>query len=133
MANDYRRWYRSNDFLLNIRKNNMYSRYDSFYEKGYTGYEKYYIDFEMNASQGVVAYWRELYNPDDNVKGVINTIKLLAIDMIDVASYGYPGIVLGAAPIMYTLFAHHLRFDTSKKPNINFFLEDNHDKASIKQ
>ena len=48
----------------------MYSAYDSFYEKGYTGYEKYYIDFEMNMSQGVVAYWRELYNPNDDVKGV---------------------------------------------------------------
>ena len=64
MANDYRRWYRSDDFLLKVRKNNMYSAYDSFYENGYTGYEKYYIDFEMNMSQGVVAYWRELYNPD---------------------------------------------------------------------
>ena len=70
MANDYRRWYRSNDFLLKVRENNMYSAYDSFYEKGYTGYEKYYIDFEMNMSQGVVAYWRELYNPSDDVKGV---------------------------------------------------------------
>ena len=64
MANDYRRWYRSDDFLLKVRQNNMYSAYDSFYENGYTGYEKYYIDFEMNMSQGVVAYWRELYNPD---------------------------------------------------------------------
>ena len=70
MANDYRRHYRDNDFLINVRKNNMYSAYDSFYEKGYTGYEKYYIDFEMNASQGVVAYWRELYNPSENVKNV---------------------------------------------------------------
>ena len=40
MANDYRRWYRSDDFLLKVRQNNMYSAYDSFYEKGYTGYEK---------------------------------------------------------------------------------------------
>ena len=69
MANDYRRWYRDNDFLLKVRENNMYSDYDSFYEKGYTGYEKYYIDFEMNLSQGVVAYWRELYNPTDDAKG----------------------------------------------------------------
>ena len=66
MANDYRRWYRSDqDFLVKIRENNMYSAYDSFYERGYTGYEKYYIDFEMNLSQGVVAYWRELYNKDE--------------------------------------------------------------------
>ena len=69
MANDYRRWYRSNDFLLKVRENNMYSAYDSFYEKGYTGYEKYYIDFEMNMSQGVVAYWRELYNPTKEARG----------------------------------------------------------------
>ena len=36
--------------------------------------------------------------------------------MIDAAGSGHPGIVLGAAPIMYTLFANHLRFDT-KNPN----------------
>ena len=63
MANDYRKHYRSNDFLIMIRDNNKYSPYDSFYPKGYTGYEEYYIDFEMNLSQGVLAYWRELYNP----------------------------------------------------------------------
>ena len=65
MANDYRRWYRdaSTDFLSEVRKNNIYNGYDSLYEGGYTGYEKYYVDFEMNMSQGVVAYWRELYNP----------------------------------------------------------------------
>ena len=63
MANDYRRHYREEDFLIKVRKNNMITPYDSWYQKGYTGYEKYYIDFEMNLSQGVVAYWRELYNP----------------------------------------------------------------------
>ena len=62
MANDYRRHYREEDFLVKVRDNNKYSNYDSWYPKGYTGYEKYYIDFEMNLSQGVVAYWRELYN-----------------------------------------------------------------------
>ena len=44
-------------------------------------------------------------------KNIINTIKLLAIDMIDAAGSGHPGIVLGAAPILYTLYANHLRFD----------------------
>lgn len=63
MANDYRRHYRSNNFLTMVRDNNKYSDYDSFYPKGYTGYEEYYVDFEMNLSQGVLAYWRELYNP----------------------------------------------------------------------
>ena len=66
MANDYRRWYRdaSSTFLRKVRDNNKYTEYDSFYEHGITGYEQYYIDFEMNLSQGVVAYWRELYNLD---------------------------------------------------------------------
>lgn len=71
MANDYRRHYRDDDFLIKIRDNNKYNNYDSYYPKGYTGYEKYYIDFEMNLSQGVVAYWRELYNPEAKGKTVI--------------------------------------------------------------
>ena len=49
-------------------------------------------------------------------KKIVNTIKLLAIDMIDAANSGHPGIVLGAAPILYTLYANHLRIDT-KNPN----------------
>ncbi len=53
---------------------------------------------------------------NDEAKNIINTIKLLAIDMIDAAQSGHPGIVLGAAPILYTLYANHLRFDP-KNPN----------------
>ena len=63
MANDYRRHYRDEDFLITLRDNNKIGT-EYLYPKGYTGYEKYYIDFEMNLSQGIVAYWRELYNPD---------------------------------------------------------------------
>ena len=64
MANDYRRHYRDEDFLISVRDANQWTSYYYVYPKGYTGYEKYYIDFEMNLSQGVVAYWRELYNID---------------------------------------------------------------------
>lgn len=64
MAQDYRRYYRDDDFLINVRENNRWTPRYSIYPKGYTGYEKYYVDFEMNLSQGVVAYWRELYNPE---------------------------------------------------------------------
>lgn len=39
---------------------------------------------------------------------IINNIKVLALDMIDKASSGHPGIVLGAAPIMYALYKDHL-------------------------
>lgn len=39
---------------------------------------------------------------------VINNIRMLGIEMITEANSGHPGIVLGAAPIMYTLFRNHL-------------------------
>ena len=42
---------------------------------------------------------------------IIDQIRCLGIDMIHEANSGHPGIVLGAAPIMYALFAHHLNFD----------------------
>ena len=38
----------------------------------------------------------------------INAIRALGIDAINQANSGHPGIVLGAAPMGYTLFAHHL-------------------------
>lgn len=39
---------------------------------------------------------------------IIANIKTLGIDMINAANSGHPGIVLGAAPIIYTLYAKHL-------------------------
>jgi transketolase len=56
---------------------------------------------------------------NNDANNIINTIKLLAIDMIDVANSGHPGIVLGAAPIMYTLYANHLRIDPSNPNWVN--------------
>ena len=35
----------------------------------------------------------------------INALRVLGVDMINKAKSGHPGIVLGAAPILYTLFA----------------------------
>ena len=72
MANDYRRHYRNDeDFLIKIRDNSFIN--DKYlYPEGYTGYEKYYVDFEMNLSQGVVAYWRELYNPECISQGLVD-------------------------------------------------------------
>ncbi|HIR48822.1 MAG TPA: transketolase [Candidatus Faecimonas gallistercoris] len=41
--------------------------------------------------------------------------------MISEAKSGHPGIVLGAAPILYSLYAHHLKIDLN---NPNFFNRD---------
>ena len=56
-----------------------------------------------------------------NEQKIVDTIRTLSIDMIHEANSGHPGIVLGAAPIMYSLYAHHLNID----PNFpNFFNRD---------
>ena len=39
----------------------------------------------------------------------INTIRLLGVDSINKAKSGHPGIVLGAAPMAFTLFTRHLK------------------------
>lgn len=52
---------------------------------------------------------------------IISEIKSLGLDMIEEAGSGHPGIVLGAAPILYTLYLNHLRFDAS---NPNFYNRD---------
>ncbi|WP_310612957.1 transketolase [Spiroplasma citri] len=42
------------------------------------------------------------------MKKSIDTIKMLGIEAINKAKSGHPGIVLGAAPMAYTLFTRHL-------------------------
>lgn len=50
-----------------------------------------------------------------NEKRIVNDIRLLSLDMINTAGSGHPGIALSAAPILYTLFAYHLKFDLERK------------------
>ena len=50
-----------------------------------------------------------------NDKIMVNDIRSLAIDMIHEAGSGHPGIALGAAPIIYTLYTYHLNYDLNKK------------------
>lgn len=45
----------------------------------------------------------------------INAIRFLGMDAINKANSGHPGIVLGAAPIIYSLYTSHLRV-TPKQP-----------------
>ena len=52
-------------------------------------------------------------------KEIIANIKSLAIDMIAEAGSGYPGISLGSAPILYTLYSKHLNISTSDSKWLN--------------
>lgn len=56
-----------------------------------------------------------------NEKKIVDQIRSLGIDMIDEAGSGHPGIVLGAAPIIYSLYAHHMKIDPE---NANFYNRD---------
>jgi len=49
-----------------------------------------------------------------NDKKMINDIRSLALDMINESGSGHPGIALGAAPMLYTLYTYHLNFDLNK-------------------
>lgn len=40
----------------------------------------------------------------------INTLRFLAVDAVEKAKSGHPGLPLGAAPMAYALFDRHLRF-----------------------
>ena len=46
-----------------------------------------------------------------NDKTCVNSLKMLGIDMIDKAGSGHPGIVLGAANVLYTLYAKCMKIN----------------------
>ena len=55
-------------------------------------------------------------NPINDIK-----IRALGIDMINEAGTGHPGITLGAAPILYSLYAKHIRINPM---NPNYYNRD---------
>lgn len=69
---------------------------------------------------------------DDN--RIISNIKSLGIDMINNACSGHPGIVLGAAPILYCLYRYHLNINPNDPTWINrdrFVLSAGHGSALL--
>lgn len=51
----------------------------------------------------------------------INSIRVLGIDAINKANSGHPGVVLGAAPMAYTLWTEHMKINPK---NSNWFNRD---------
>lgn len=54
----------------------------------------------------------------------LSSLRVLSVDMISYAKSGHPGICLGAAPIIFSLYTNHLRFDPQnpKWPNRDRFV-----------
>ena len=44
----------------------------------------------------------------------IDTIRFLAVDAVQKANSGHPGMPMGAAPMAYVLWTRHLRFDSGR-------------------
>ncbi len=56
-----------------------------------------------------------------NEELTVSTLRVNAVEAIEKAKSGHPGICLGAAPVMYTLFSRHLKHNPK---NPNFFDRD---------
>lgn len=64
----------------------------------------------------------------------INAIRMLAVDAIETAKSGHPGLCLGAAPAMYTLFARHLNYNPKSPNSVNrdrFIMSAGHGSALL--
>ncbi|MGX9707284.1 transketolase [Laceyella tengchongensis] len=64
----------------------------------------------------------------------INTIRMLSIDQIEAANSGHPGLPMGAAPMAYTLWAHHMNHNPANPEWINrdrFVLSAGHGSALL--
>ena len=71
-------------------------------------------------------------NPD--LTHSLNSLRILSIDMISYARSGHPGICLGAAPILYSLYANHLRICPENPDWINrdrFVMSASHGSALL--
>lgn len=64
-----------------------------------------------NYKKSVSEIMNKEYKESKYAQLTIDTIRVLSCEMVSEAKSGHPGIALGAAPIMYTLFKEHLNID----------------------
>ncbi len=71
----------------------------------------------------------------DNINSLtVNTLRVLAVDAVEKANSGHPGMPLGAAPAAYQLWAQHLNFSHQDEKWINrdrFILSAGHASALL--
>ena len=71
---------------------------------------------------------------DNHLNKIIENIRAIGIDMINEAKSGHPGIVLGAAPIIATLYNNHIKVDQSNDKWLNrdrFIMSAGHGSALL--
>ena len=64
----------------------------------------------------------------------INTIRMLAVDMVEQAKSGHPGLPLGAAPMAYVLWTRFLKHNPGHPEWVNrdrFILSAGHGSALL--
>lgn len=68
-----------------------------------------------------LSFKKNKYEDNKSDLKVINNLRCLSIDMIDNAASGHPGICLGAATILYTLYSKHFSFN---RKDLNWYNRD---------